>query len=65
MNDNQFLFERQSEWQRNRACLSWPEKIRMAEAVQETLRQFRSLANDQPPKGKGGVKRDAVRTPEP
>jgi hypothetical protein len=52
MNDNQSLLERQSEWQRNRACLSWPEKIRLAETVRETLRRFRSLANEQPRRGK-------------
>ena len=47
MNYSRSLFERQSEWQRARVCLSWPEKIRMAETVQETLRRFRSLATEQ------------------
>jgi hypothetical protein len=61
MNDNQSLLERQSEWQKNRACLSWPEKIRMAETAQETLRRFRSLANEQPRREKGGFERDAAR----
>jgi len=61
MSDNRSLFEQQSKWQRSRACLSWPEKIRMAEAVQETLRRFRSLANEQPRREEGGFERDAAR----
>jgi hypothetical protein len=57
MSDSQHLLERQAEWQKNRARLSWPEKIRMVEALQETLRRFRSLRAEQQQrsqKGQGG-----------
>jgi len=43
MNDSRRLLERQAEWQKNRARLSWPDKIRQVEALHETLRRFRSL----------------------
>ncbi len=35
------LFEAQAAWQRARAKLSWPEKIRMAETMRESARQLR------------------------
>jgi hypothetical protein len=38
------LFETQAAWQRSRAKLSWPEKIRMAETMRETARQLRRPA---------------------
>jgi hypothetical protein len=44
MTDIRRLLERQAEWQKARAGLSWPEKIRMAEAMRETLRQFRGTS---------------------
>ena len=50
MNDRQPLLERQAEWQRNRAKLSWPEKMRIAEVLSRTLRSFRSLRADQQPR---------------
>jgi hypothetical protein len=43
MTDVRRLLERQAEWQKARGSLSWPEKIRMAEAMRETLRQFRDM----------------------
>jgi len=45
MTDIRRLFERQAEWQKTRGSLSWPEKIRMAEAMRETLRQFRGMSS--------------------
>jgi len=50
MNDRQPLLERQAEWQRNRAKLSWPEKMRIAEVLSRTLRSFRSLRVEQQPR---------------
>jgi len=44
MTDIRHLLERQAEWQKARGGLSWPEKIRMAEAMRETLRQFRGMS---------------------
>lgn len=35
MTDTRRLLERQAEWQKQRTALTWPEKIRMAEAVRE------------------------------
>jgi len=42
MNDIRQLFERQAEWQKRRTRLSWAEKIRMAEALQATVRRMRA-----------------------
>ena len=42
MIDPQHLFERQAEWQKTRQSLSWSAKIRMVEAMQESLRQLRN-----------------------
>ncbi len=33
--------ERQSTWQKNRSSLSWAQKIRAAEAIRESIAQFR------------------------
>lgn len=41
MTDLRDLFERRAVWQRERAALSWPEKIRMAEALREVAAQLR------------------------
>ena len=35
MSDVQRLLERQAEWQKRRKSLSWPEKLRMVEAIWE------------------------------
>ena len=37
------LLEAQAAWQRARAGLSWPEKIRMAEAMRESAAQLRRI----------------------
>ena len=41
MNDVEQLLKRQARWQKNRQSLTWPEKIRLAERVRESLRQWR------------------------
>ena len=41
MTDVRRLLERQAEWQKARGGLSWPEKIRMAEAMREMICQLR------------------------
>lgn len=44
--DMRELFERQAAWQARRRSLSWAEKLRMVEAVRESiirLRQMRSI----------------------
>ncbi len=40
MSDTRKLLERQAAWQKTRAALTWPEKIRMAEAVRESASQL-------------------------
>lgn len=37
------LLERQAAWQKSRAALTWEEKIRMVEAVRESVAQFAAL----------------------
>lgn len=41
MRDVEKMLERQARWQKRRAALSWPEKIRMAEAIRESIRLLR------------------------
>jgi hypothetical protein len=41
MTDTRRLLERQAEWQKQRTALTWPEKIRMAEAVREWVAKLR------------------------
>jgi hypothetical protein len=49
MSDIQKLLERQAEWQKSRKSLSWPEKIRMAEAIRESVLQFRRAGRHMAP----------------
>ena len=46
MTDMSKLFERQTAWQKGRAALTWPEKVRMAEAIREWVSR---LSRDRPP----------------
>ncbi len=41
MSDVTPLLERQARWQRTRQALTWPEKVRMAEQVRESVLQLR------------------------
>jgi hypothetical protein len=43
MNEIQHLLQRQGAWQKKRADLPWPDKIRMVEAILGSLRQLRDL----------------------
>jgi hypothetical protein len=42
MTDVEELLKRQAQWQKSRHSLTWPEKIRMAERVRESIRQLRA-----------------------
>ncbi len=42
MTDARELFERRAAWQAGRRRLSWPEKVRMAEAIRGPLVRLRS-----------------------
>jgi hypothetical protein len=48
MTDMRELFERQAAWQAGRRRLSWPEKVRMAEAMRESLVRFRIMRQTDP-----------------
>lgn len=48
MTDMRDLFERQAAWQAARRHLSWPEKLRMAEAMRESLVGFRNMRQADP-----------------
>jgi len=41
MTDLEQMLKRQAEWQRTRQSLTWPEKIRLAERVRESVGQLR------------------------
>jgi hypothetical protein len=40
------LLERQARWQRSRKDLSWPEKLRLAAAVRESVVRLRLTARE-------------------
>lgn len=42
MSETSRILGRQAEWQERRIHLSWPEKIRLAEAMLSTLRHWHS-----------------------
>jgi hypothetical protein len=44
MNDISRMFQNQAKWQKERACLSWPEKIRMAEDIRQSIISLRTSA---------------------
>jgi hypothetical protein len=48
MSEIQALLERQARWQKTREALSWPEKIRMAEEVRESILQMRRPQKAEP-----------------
>ena len=53
MNDIRKMLERQGRWQKSRRVLTWPEKIRMAERVRESILQLRA----KPPSASGPISR--------
>lgn len=46
MSEGGTLLERQARWQTTRQSLSWPEKIRMAEAIRDSVRTLRQVRPD-------------------
>jgi hypothetical protein len=49
MNSTLQLFERQAAWQKSRARLSWPDKIRQAETLREALVEWRRSRDSRKP----------------
>ena len=41
MSDVRERLEKAAEWQKSRKALSWPEKVRLAEAIRDSLAQLR------------------------
>ena len=50
MSEIQQLLARQARWQKTRQTLSWPEKIRMAERIRESVQQLRATRKADPVK---------------
>jgi len=48
MNDIRKLLESHTRWQKERAGLSWEEKIRIVEGIRESVVQLRSLRKRAP-----------------
>jgi len=44
MSEIEQLLERQAQWQKSRRSPSWPEKIRMAEQIRDSVALLRSTA---------------------
>ena len=44
MNDVQDMLSKQSQWQRDRANLSWADKLRMAQQVSDSISTWRMRA---------------------
>ena len=42
MSDLEQMLNRQAQWQKSRQSLTWPEKIRLAERVRDSVRQLRA-----------------------
>ena len=48
MNELGKRFTRQAQWQTNRKALSWPDKVRQAEAIRESIMTLRGKKTDSP-----------------
>lgn len=49
MTDVPEVLKKQAEWQKRRRNLSWPEKVRFAEAVRDSVESLRRTAPGPPP----------------
>jgi hypothetical protein len=47
--------ERQAQWQKSRRSLSWPEKVRQAEAIRDAVKALRATKTDVPPSATASV----------
>lgn len=53
MTDVHGLFERQAAWQAGRRQLSWPQKVRMVEAIRESVARLRDSRSIDPKAASG------------
>jgi len=49
MSDVLELLRRQARWQKSRQALSWPEKIRLAQQIRDSIRTLRGACEAQKP----------------
>ncbi len=54
--------ERQAQWQKSRKSLSWPEKVRQAEAIRDAIKALRATKTDSPPTGNSPAPKDLTPT---
>jgi hypothetical protein len=65
MTDVRNGLEKAAEWQRRRKALSWPEKIRLAEAIRDSLIQLRRTRADTSPASSVRSENDGGATEKP
>ena len=58
MNELDKQFARQAQWQAGRKALSWPEKVRQAEAIRGAITTLRGEKPDSPASRAAGVATD-------
>ena len=58
MNELDKQFARQAQWQTSRKALSWPEKVRQAEAIRDAIKTLRGEKPDSPASRAAGVATD-------
>jgi hypothetical protein len=58
MNELGKQFAKQAQWQTGRKALSWPEKVRQAEAIRDSIKTLRGEKPDLPPTQAAGVVAD-------
>ena len=58
MNELDKQFARQAQWQTDRKALSWPEKVRQAEAIRDAIKTLRGEKPDSPASQAAGVATD-------
>lgn len=62
MTDIRDLVERQARWQRGRAALPWPEKIRLIEMIHESIKALRAGARTGSERPTGEAENPSVRS---
>jgi hypothetical protein len=55
MNELEKKFARQAQWQTNRKALSWPDKVRQAEAIRDSIEALREGKPELPPSQAAGT----------
>jgi hypothetical protein len=53
-------FARQAQWQAGRKALSWPDKVRQAEAIRDSIKTLRAKKPNAPPSQAVGFVTDRI-----